>query len=147
MREEIISDELYIATASPLIRSRVGDFYEDNKREDFIVKPILKRTLFGKLRKVGAVEAISNIKLFDCYYTDNEFYRGYVCKDVEGEFIGGIGWSIDFYNDARRIIKKEVLDQYFSQTPEEAAQRLASVRNEYAESVKDHDFSFTRKMK
>ena len=146
--KERISDEMYIAGASPILGiSEEGRYRYGDVREYFIINPIMRKNVFGKEKIVGAVEAISKIKLFDyAYYTAEDDYAEY--RDAEEEMdVGGIKWSANMYAQADKVLAKEILEQYFSQTPEEAAKRITDVRNSFKELAKARSFSFSRILK
>ena len=144
MKERII-DEMYIATAYPIISEDAYGYRRGRAEESFIVNPILRKNIFGKERIVGAVETVSKTKLFSCYYDDDAM--GWKFCDVEERTVGGILWDTNWYERADLVLKEDILDQYLSQTPEEAAQRLADVRSKYKELVKTDKFNFSRVMK
>ena len=61
-----ISDELYFATASPLNNEYDNTYFDENNVVDwFLVKPIVKKSKYGKKYTIGYTEAITNSRV--CY--------------------------------------------------------------------------------
>ena len=136
-----ISNERYIASAAPII----GDYGEKGKPvEYFIVNPIVKTGFLGIEKIVGAVEAISQVKLFECYFYSNSFDgTGYCCwdaVDTKGE-IGDTAWNAKFDYTANKFLTEEAINEYFKKTPEEMTKYINDMRKRNKESVKGNYFS------
>ncbi len=146
--KERISNEIYVACGRPITEILWNGCRDcgDIKKVLF-VNPIIGKPFIGSERIIGAVEAISKKKIFsyaeygDNYGTCESFY------DVEGpeRKPGDIEWKANFLNEANRIVPTEVLEEYFSKSPEEISQEIDQFREDCREYAKTN--TFTRVLK
>ena len=139
MKERVL-DEMFIAYATPIIGIDKYGYYEyGNNAEYFIINPIVRKNFFGKEKIVGGIETISKIKLFNCYSPDELAENDIlIFEDVESKEynIGGIRWSANMSESVDKILEKEELDKYLSQTPGNILDKIIKVRKSFKEIAK-----------
>lgn len=142
-----IVNELYVASAAPIIETYWNDRYESGRvLEYFLVKPIIEYSyLLGHVfnRKiVGYVEAITEQKICNTmYYYDDGILDDTVHYDAVTHSIalGNVDWQINSDNKAKDILKNNVIEQYLCQSKEEIIQKLNYVREYSRTYVKENN--------
>ena len=137
------SDELYVATATPIV-TRYGYGFDNFEKEvdTFLVKPIIKKTLFGDYNIVGYVEAVSNVKIID-----TKEFRDPITRKIEiinydektrSVDIGNVDWHVNLFYKAHQLLSNEEIKKYMSCNSYEILKRIDEVREFCSDIIKEN---------
>ena len=152
-----VSNELYVASVAP-ITSKVNGYVRGGEPFDFfLVSPIVVKPLIGSKKIIGFAEAITKEQVTMSYYEygfDGGVYnvgqmdaRGLITHKIDWTVgvddlnVGDIDWTINENTTADRLLKKEIIDEYFKTSPEEMKAKLENVRKKCIEMAKSDDIS------
>ena len=148
MKETIQYDISYVASVAPITELGIVTPTTGEILDYFIVHPVVKKTVFGKEKLLSFKEVITNQTICTCEEYRDDFNlptRTYCYYDAisKKHGIGDPYWRINRKATADRLLKKEVLEKYYSQTPEQIIDRIAEARIRCQEFVKKDSLAET----
>lgn len=134
-----VLDELHLASASILSK----DLYNKSEiLEYFLVKPVIKQSLFGKQELVGYVEAITGIRVcnaephFGSDYLGDPVMDGYNFYDAELGRVGSVRaagdiiWDVNSEKTASEICTEGNIERYFRFADFDIEGRINNIREQ-----------------
>ncbi len=131
-RGNMNSNEIYIAIPSVIVDKYLDGSYKKSESDEiFIVRPEIRKNIFGMKSVTGFKEVITGEKIVNSTFHSSEYETNNEDKDcmVDGEpEVGDLAWDIIDKSTADRLLPKEVLAKYMSYSPEEILEQLRSFR-------------------
>ena len=130
-----VLNQLYVAKAS-LVPKNIDDKTE--VLESFLVKPVVKRSIWGRSELLGYVEAITGVRVCDVKYVPDFDYNGdtygrksiFVDSESKNKKAGDVNWDIIWQETADKICKEGAIDWYFKHADFDVEGRIKYVREQ-----------------
>ena len=128
-----VLDELHLATVSLMPENES----QREVLEYFLVKPVVKTSIFGKSKLIGYNEAVTGIRtcnLKDVYCVVGDIEGFEPCLvDAESEScfeVGDVNWDVDELKTADEVCKEGNIERYFKFADFDIAGRIEYVREQ-----------------